>query len=55
MSFQVFFIEETKKRKENEERKKGKEKILTFMIMNVKIMIEKSFTYACVLCNKCRM
>jgi hypothetical protein len=55
MSFQIFVYrrnkeKDRKKKKENEEKE-----ILMFTIMNIKIMIEKSFTYACVSSNKFRM
>jgi len=48
------FIEESKKMKGKRRKRSKNKEILTFTIMNIKIMIEKSFTYACVLSNKCR-
>jgi hypothetical protein len=52
MSLQIFLYRRNKEKERNIIEEK---EILTFTIMNVKIMIEKSFTYACVLSNKCRM
>jgi hypothetical protein len=49
------FIEETKKKKEKRINIIEEKEIPTFTIRNIKIMVEKSFTYARVLSNKCRM
>jgi hypothetical protein len=49
------FIEETKKMKEQRTNKNEEKDILTFTIMNIEIMIEKSVACTRVLSNKFRM